>query len=130
MKKFKIAFFVLLAAALGVIVWGNWPFFSTQHPLKINLIYYSYSLPAIANGLFLLGFFLAGFLLAWFGGMLSRFHADKTIKGLKATVQSQMDSLAALKKEMEFLKRNTGRPIETAQPNAPLPEENTAVVEG
>ncbi|GAB6096880.1 hypothetical protein JCM14469_31330 [Desulfatiferula olefinivorans] len=130
MKKFKIAFFVLLVAALGIIIRGNWPFFSTQHPLTINLIYYSYTLPAVANGLFLLGCFLVGFLLAWFSGMFSRFQADKTIKGLRAAAKSQTDSIAALKKEVEFLKRNTGRPAEPSRPHTPLPDENTAVVEG
>ncbi|MBU1169859.1 MAG: hypothetical protein KKD44_09890 [Proteobacteria bacterium] len=127
MKKFKIAFFFLLIAALGIMIKGNWIFFSTKHALVVNLIYKVYEIPAIENGLYLLGFFLSGYLIASFSGLMARFHAKKKIDTLKNTVSSQMEKLSSLNKEVEFLKRNHVRPTPEASMEINLPEENTAV---
>lgn len=129
MKKFKIAFFFLLIAAMGLILWSNWPFFSTKYPLEINLIYKGkvYVLPAIENGLYLVAFFLVGYLMASFRGLMTRFQNDRIIKTLNDTVTSQMEKLSSLKKEVEFLKRNNGRPTQTTNT---LPDQEKTVVEG
>lgn len=128
MKKFKIAFFFLLLAAMGIMIWGNWTFFSTKQSLEVNLIYKVYTIPAIENGLYLLGFFLAGYLFASFSGLMTRFHAKKEISTLTETVKSQRENLSSLKKEVEFLQRNHGRASQENKVDTPVSDkENTAV---
>lgn len=109
MKKFKIALFFLLVIAIAIMIWGNWEFFSAKQSLKINLVKVVYPIPPVANGLLLLGFFITGYLLATFGGLMRRFQDKKKSDLLKAKVTSQLDKIASLKKEVEFLQRNNSR---------------------
>lgn len=109
MKKFKIALFFLLVIAIAIMIWGNWEFFSAKQSLRINLIKIVYPIPPVANGLLLLGFFITGYLLSTFGGLMRRFQDKKKNDMLKAKVTSQLDKIASLKKELEFLQRNNNR---------------------
>ena len=112
MKKFKIVLFILVIAALAVLVIGNFDFFSTRHSLQINLFNrFVYTFPAIFNGLYLLGCFLIGILLALYMTLMFRFRTHKELKLLKEKVSSQMDRIASLKKEVEFLQRNNSQTV-------------------
>lgn len=117
MKKFKIVLLILVAVAVAVLVIGNFPFFSTKTSLQLNLLNrFVYTFPAIFNGLYFLGCFLVGMLLAFFMTLMYRFRKDKEIKLLKEKVTSQLDRIASLKKEVEFLQRN----------NSPTPTPSSA----
>lgn len=110
MKKFKIVLFFLVIIALIILIAGNFTFFSTKQSLQINLLNkYIYKFPAIYNGLYLLGCFMVGILLTLFMTLMSRFKSKKEIDLLKEKVTSQLDRIASLKKEVEFLKRNNSQ---------------------
>lgn len=125
MKKFKIALFFLLVIAFTILIWGNWEFFSTKNSLQINLIKFVYPLPAIYNGLYLLGCFLVGFLIAMFMGLMKRFQVDRNNKLLKEKVTNQLDRIASLKKEVEFLQRNNSQTSRQPQQSNADTIENT-----
>ena len=122
MKKFKIVLYLLLIIALSILVWGNWDFFSARHVLQFNLVKVVYNIPAIPNGLYLLGCFLIGFLAASFRGLMKRFQDKKTNDMLKEKVTTQLDKIASLKKEVEFLQRNNNRTAQQTQQTAQTEE--------
>lgn len=137
MKKIKIILILILVSALSLIIIENWSFFSTKHSISvffkfnafdkfINL--FDYELPAIANGLYLLGCFLVGYLVASFSGLMTKFKANKIVKNLNSTVASQQEKLSSLRSEVEFLQRNSARPSpkqenESAEPEKELVQE-------
>ena len=129
MKKLKIALLFLILAALFVVVYQNWVFFSTTKALGVNLKYRMYQTPEIATGLFFLGCFLVGFIIAYASGLRSKFKANRMVKELNSVIDSQQEKIATLRGEMDILKR---RPVTTeatpvqaseAQPAAETPIE-------
>ena len=67
--------------------------------------------------LLLSGFFLIVFLIAYFISLSGRFKSKKTIKNLNAAATSQLEEIAALKKEVESLQ--SGSSDHKAEPKEP-----------
>ena len=110
MKKLKIALLFLILAALFVVVYQNWVFFSATESLGVNLKLRMYQTPEIATGLFFIGCFLIGFIIAYASGLKAKFKASRMIKELNAVVDSQQEKISTLRGEMDLLKR---RPVAT-----------------
>lgn len=127
MKKLKIAFYFLILAALFVVVYQNWAFFSAPQSLSVDLKVRSYHSIDLPTGLFLLGTFLIGFLIAYTGGLINRFKAGRMVKELNAVIDSQQEKISALRGEMDLLKRHTPVPEASA---APADRESEAPVAG
>ncbi|WP_300672634.1 LapA family protein [Desulfoluna sp.] len=117
MKKFKIALLFLILAALFVVVYQNWTFFSAKQILAVDLKMKTFQTPDIATGLYFLGSFLIGFLLAYTAGLMARFKTKKAAKELNAVIDSQQEKISTLRGEMDLLKR---RPV--AQETTPVEE--------
>ncbi|MCG8470616.1 MAG: hypothetical protein MI742_02010 [Desulfobacterales bacterium] len=119
MKKVKIALFVVLLIAIGGVVYQNLTFFATKHALVVDLKFWAYATPEVANGLLLLGCFLIGFLSAYLGGLVARFKSGKVVKELNAVIDSQQEKISTLRGEMDILKRRPVQPEPVPQPEPP-----------
>ena len=115
MSKIKMVFYFIIVVALAVIVAENHIFFSTPQALNINLKYKFYTLPAIPNGLYMLGSFIIGCLFFYVKSLMLRFQTKKTVKYLNARMKVQLDELSSLRKEIEFLHRNKTRTIHVSK---------------
>jgi len=115
MKKFKIVLWVIIIGFIAIIFFSNKEYLLAKQVLQIDLLYsdpfYTMALP---NAVFFLVFFLTGFLTAYFISLSARFKSKKTIKNLNAAATSQLEEIAALKKELESLQSGSSDP--TAQP--------------
>lgn len=118
MKNFKIAFWVILFAFIGLILYQNREFYMSQHSLGIDLMFFNYRTPEVPNAVLFLGFFFAGLLISYFFSLLERFNSRKVNKNLTESLGTCEKMLDALKAENEGLK-GTGEDVP-----AP-PEENS-----
>jgi len=119
MKKLKIVLWVIIIGFIAIIFFSNKDYLLAKQALQIDLLYADpfYTMP-LPNAVFFLVFFLTGFLIAYFISLSTRFKSKKTIKNLNAAATSQLEEIAALKKEVESLKSGSseheGEPKEPA----------------
>lgn len=104
MKNAKIAFWVILFAFIGLILFQNREFYMSQHSLGIDLMFFNYRTPDVPNAVLFLAFFFAGLIIAYFFSLLERFNSRKTIKNLSESLLASEKMLDALKAENEGLK--------------------------
>jgi hypothetical protein len=101
MKKVKIAFWALVVAFLGLIVYQNQEFFLFRNRIGFNLgVIEPYTSPAIYNAVLFLGCFVVGFLLAYFSSLFDRFRANKIVRQLNATIEAQKKQIDSLTSEL------------------------------
>jgi len=118
MKKIKIAFWILVFAFLGLIIYQNRAFFQAPLSLQLNLGFARYVTPEQQIWVFFIGLFLMGILLAYLFSLPARFKAGKNTKTLNATIASQRDELDALKREVTAMQSPAPARQETGQPAA------------
>jgi len=99
MRKVKIAFWVILASLIGLVVSQNLPFFLEPGHLRVNFYFAEYETPQFPIMLFFLVVFFAGLLIAYVSGLSEKFIAKKTIHHLK-------NEVAAAKKKISELEGN------------------------
>ena len=104
MKNVKIAFWVVLFALIGLILYQNREFYMSQHSLGIDLMFFNYQTPEVPNAILFLGFFFAGLIISYFFSLLERFNSRKAIKSLSESLRASEKMLDALKAENEGLK--------------------------
>ena len=66
MKNLKIAFWIILFAFIGLILFQNREFYMSQHSLGIDLMFFNYQTPEVPNAVLFLAFFFAGLLISYF----------------------------------------------------------------
>jgi len=76
----------------------------------------------IINAQLILGAFFAGLLISYFYGLSFRFKNNKIIKSLNATLNSQTETITALKSE---LSKYQGPTPQQDPPQSEVPVENT-----
>ena len=104
MKNVKIAFWVILFAFIGLVLFQNRDFYMSQHSLGIDLMFFQYQTPEVPNAILFLAFFFAGLIIAYFFSLLERFNSRKTIKSLTESLRASEKMLDTLKAENEGLK--------------------------
>ena len=112
MKKIKAFFWIVLVGFILVVFFSNLDFFLEPQPINLNFIIKSYPLPALPAAVLFLVFFAAGLLLAYLSNLPERFRLRKTIKRLKATIDSQY-------KEIERIRTNLKPAAENPMPDNP-----------
>jgi hypothetical protein len=117
MKKMKIAFWVLVFAFLGLIIYQNLAYFRAPWSLQLNLAFAAYQTPEFPIWVFFIGLFLIGIILTYLFCLPAKFRAGKTIRTLNATITSQRDELAALKNEVTAMR--SPAPAEPAAGESP-----------
>lgn len=104
MKKAKMAFWGIIVAFVALVAYQNWDFFMSTHALRINLIAVDYQTPQLQNIILFLIFFFAGLLISYFSNLFERYRSNKTIKGLKTSLEQNQKMLEALKNEIDSIK--------------------------
>jgi len=105
MNKLKVVFWVLLIGFFGLLIYQNQELFLSKKGLRIDLYFYAYQVPEIANAIYYLAFFLIGLLVSYFATLAERFKSNKTIKDLKSTADSHLQKVSELQAELNTLKR-------------------------
>ena len=89
MRNFKIALWAIVILFLGLVIFQNMEALARLMTLKLNLwVAGSYESREIPVGIWLLAALLLGVLVAYFGSLMARFRAHRTIKGLTAKLES------------------------------------------
>ena len=118
MKKLKIVLWVIIIGFIAIIFFSNKDYLLAKQVLQIDLMYGEpFHTMEMPNAIFFLVFFLTGFLIAYFISLSVRFKSKKTIKNLNAAATSQLEEIAALKKEVESLQ--SGSSDHKAEPKEP-----------
>ncbi len=101
MKKIRIALLLVALGFFGLVIYQNMEYLLTPASLRMNLwVTNPFYSDGIINAQLILGAFFAGLLISYFFGLSLRFKNNKIIKGLNATVNSQAETITALKGEL------------------------------
>ena len=123
MKKVKIAFWIVVFGFVGLVIFENKGFFMAKSQMMLNLGFFYYETPFLANAIYFVAFFLVGILISYFFSLFTHFKDAKTIKALRAKEASLVDAVASLEKQL------ANRPAEAEPEIATVPEPQTATVD-
>jgi hypothetical protein len=101
MKKVKIAFWIIVFGFVGLVIFQNKDFFMSESRLVLNLGFFYYETPFLANAIFFVAFFLVGILISYFLSLFKQFKDTKTIKALKAKESSLVEAVASLERKLK-----------------------------
>ncbi len=100
MKKVKIAFWIVVFGFIGLVIFQNKEFFMAESRLMIDLGFFYYETPFLANAIFFVAFFLVGVLISYFLSLFKHFKDAKTIKTFKAKETSLVETVSSLEKQL------------------------------
>jgi hypothetical protein len=100
MRNFKIVLVLAVLGLAGLIIYQNMGYLSTSANLQMNLWFAGPYSVGIINAQLILGAFFAGLLISYSFGLSFRFKNNKMIKSLNATLDSQLETITALKSEL------------------------------
>lgn len=103
-NRVKIGLWVVVAGFFMLLIFQNQDFFLGKNTLKLNLYFKAYTSPEIINIFLFFICFLAGLFLAIYFIVTDRIKSKKTIRSLNTTVNSHLDKISALEKELETFK--------------------------
>ena len=103
-KRVKIGIWVIIIGFLALMVFQNQNFFLARQSLGLNLYFKNYSLPEIVNIFLFFICFLAGLLFATYFLIFDRIKLKKTNKTLNTTINTHLEKISSLEKELETLK--------------------------
>ena len=113
-KRVKIGIWVIIIGFLALIVQQNQEFFLAKQSLGLNLYFKNYSLPEVVNIFLFFICFLAGLFLAVYFIFFDRFKLKKTNKTLNTTINTHLEKISSLEKELETLKPIESKPFDQA----------------
>lgn len=113
-KRVKIGIWVIIIGLLVLLVQQNQDFFLARQSLGLNLYFKSFAFPEAANLFLFLICFLAGLLLAAYFIFFDRFKLKKTNKTLNTTINTHLEKISSLEKELETLKPAESKPFDQA----------------
>ena len=103
-KRVKIGIWVIIIGFLALMVYQNQNFFLARQSLGLNLYFKNYSLPEVVNIFLFFICFLSGLFLAVYFILFDRFKLKKTNKTLNTTINTHLEKISSLEKELETLK--------------------------
>ena len=115
MRNIKIVLILAVLGLTGLIIYQNMAYLSTSANLQMNLWFAGPYSVGIINAQLILGAFFAGLLISYFFGLSFRFKNNKMIKSLNATLNSQTETITALKSELSKYQGPASQ-IEPVQP--------------
>lgn len=107
MKRTKLVLWIIILGFVALIIFQNKEFFLRKQSLGINLYFVNYHTPELHNAIIFLACFMAGVIVAYFFSLSERFKSNKMIKDLNSSVDSHLETISALKSELESLKKGT-----------------------
>ena len=100
MKKVKIAFWIVVFGFVGLVIFQNKDFFMSESRLMIDLGFFYYETPFLANAIFFVAFFLVGILISYFLSLFKHFKDARTIKSFKAKETSLVETVSSLEQQL------------------------------
>ncbi len=100
MKKVKIAFWIIVFGFVGLVIFQNKAFFMSKSQMVLNVWFFYYETPFLANAIFFVAFFLLGILISYFLSLFKQFKDAKTIKSLKAKEASLVEAVESLERQL------------------------------
>ena len=100
MKKVKIAFWIIIFGFVGLVIFQNKGFFMSKSQMVLNLGFFYYETPFLANAIFFVAFFLIGILISYFLSLFKQFKDAKTIKSLRAKEASLVEAVSSLERQL------------------------------
>jgi hypothetical protein len=100
MRNFKIVLVLAVLGLAGLIIYQNMAYLTSSANLQMNLWFAGPYSVGIINAQLILGAFFAGLLISYFLGLSFRFKNNKMIKSLNVTLDSQTETITALKNEL------------------------------
>lgn len=113
-KRVKIGIWVIMIGLLVLLVHQNQDFFLARQSLGLNLYFKNFTLPEVVNIYLLLFCFLAGLLFAVYFIFFDRFKLKKINKTLNTTINTHLEKISSLEKELETLKPIESKPFDQA----------------
>ncbi|MBU0544237.1 MAG: LapA family protein [Proteobacteria bacterium] len=104
MNKIKFVILIIVFVIIGLFVWDNGAFLLAKNSISLNLFIKTYSTPELPTGIILLISFFAGLLVAYVFALFERFRLNAEIKGLKYSIDSNIEKIAELKNEVVSLR--------------------------
>jgi hypothetical protein len=123
MRNLKIVLVLAALGLAGLVIYQNMAYLSAPASLHMNLWFAGPYSIGIINAQMILGAFFIGLLISYFFGLASHFKNNKMIKGLNATLNSQAETITALKSELG--KYQSPAPQQEAPPRPGISAENT-----
>ncbi len=120
MKKVKIAFWIVVFGFIGLVIFQNKDFFMSESRLMIDLGFFYYETPFLANAIFFVAFFLVGILISYFFSLFKHFKDARTIKTFKAKETSLVETVSTLEQQLSAQ-------AEAAEPAPAAPAEDEPV---
>jgi uncharacterized integral membrane protein len=104
MNQIKLVILIIVFIIIGLFVWDNGAYLLAKNSISLNLLIKSYRTPELPTGIILLISFFAGLIIAYVLALFERFRLNSEIKGLKYTIDSNLEKIAELKNEVTLLK--------------------------
>ena len=109
-KRFKIGIWVIIIGFLVLIVFQNQNYFLARQSFGLNLYFKNYLLPEVVNIFLFFICFLAGLLFAAYFLFFERFKLKKKNKTLNTTINTHLDKISSLEKELDAFKSIESKP--------------------
>lgn len=121
MKNIKITFWVIVVGFIILFLFQNQDVITAKQSFKLDLMVADeYHTPELTNGIIYFVCLLTGFFITFFAGLADRFKFKKDIRNLKASNDSQLEEISALKSRLESLQEVSSESIiESADIKAP-----------
>jgi uncharacterized integral membrane protein len=113
-KRVKIGIWVIIIGLLALLVHQNQDFFLARKSLGLNLYFKNFSLPEVVSLFLFFICFLAGLLFAAYFIFLDRFKLKKTNKTLNTTINTHLEKISLIEKELETFKPIESKPFDQA----------------
>ena len=104
MNIIKSVLLAIVFVIIGLFVWDNGAFLLAKNSISLNLLIKTYSTPELPTGIILLISFFAGLLVAYVFALFERFRLNAEIKGLKYSIDSNLEKMSELKNEVISLR--------------------------
>ncbi|MFO7748641.1 MAG: hypothetical protein R6V54_00970 [Desulfobacteraceae bacterium] len=103
MKKVKLFIGLIILVFAGLIIYQNRDFFFATQALSLSLGVktWNWTAPAVENVYYWGGCLGIGLLITGYLGFVSKLKSKKTIKSLNKTIESHLEMISSLKRELE-----------------------------
>jgi len=109
MKRFRNILWGMIFFLIALGIFQNKDFFLAPQSLRIDLLFVNFQTPELPAAVPFIAFFFAGLLFAYFFNLSERYRARKTIKSLNSSLDSQLETISALKKDLEHMSPGRSR---------------------
>ena len=113
-KRVKIGIWVIIIGFLVLMVSQNQNYFLARQSLGLNLYFKNYSLPEVVNIFLFFICFIVGLLFAAYFLFFDRFKLKKINKMLNTTINTHLQKISSLEKELETIRSIESKPFDQA----------------